>query len=165
MGRLHAAPVPLELAILLTAALAGLLAGFASLALVQRIVRDRAGCAWSRAFVIAALVTSSFGVYLGRFLRWNSWDVIASPRPLLADVAERFADPLAHPVTWGGAAGFSLFLLLRSPSRRDGARRPLQAQLLKADSGARAPVSGIQRRFCVRNATRSSICRFDRIRP
>ena len=57
----------------------GLLLGFASLYLVQMIVRTaRSGrVAWLG--VVAALVLASIGVYLGRFIRFNSWDALLHP--------------------------------------------------------------------------------------
>jgi len=47
------------------------------------------------------LFIGSFGVYLGRYLRWNSWDLIAEPSPLLHAIGERIVNPLSHPQTWG----------------------------------------------------------------
>src|ERR687887_630785 len=62
-----------------TAATTGLLLGFVSLYLLQAIVRRGVGarCGWL--FVFAALGLGSFGIYLGRVLRWNSWDIFAPP--------------------------------------------------------------------------------------
>jgi len=111
LGRLPAVSAPLELAVLLAAALAGLITGFTSLAAVQRIVLERAGSVLARVFPVFVLVLSSFGVYLGRTLRWNSWDLLANPEPLLSDVLERLAHPLSHPFAWSATIAFSLFLL------------------------------------------------------
>ena len=46
------------------------------------------------------LFLGSFGVYLGRFQRWNSWDVIHNPLALGMDILERFIFPADHLKTW-----------------------------------------------------------------
>ena len=75
-----------------------MLLGFISLYLVQSVVRDLAGArvAWSAA--VAVLGLASFGIYLGRVLRWNSWDVLANPH-LLSDLDGIVADPIAIGMT------------------------------------------------------------------
>jgi len=66
---------------------------------MQGVVRRIAGEAWGWALAIGALGLSSFGIYLGRVLRWNSWDVVTNPRGLGHDVWARLADPLSYPHT------------------------------------------------------------------
>ena len=61
---------------------------------------------------IGSLVLRSFGIYLGRNLRWNSWDVISSPTGLLHDIYIRVLDPMAHPQTYGVTIIFSAFLVI-----------------------------------------------------
>ncbi len=68
------------------------------------------------------LLLSSFGVYLGRVRRLNSWDVVASPQALIADVAGA-TDPFTHPVALGGTVGFALFLLAAYAAALAAARR------------------------------------------
>ena len=48
---------------------------------------------------MVALVSlvSGYGVYLGRFPRWNSWDVIAHPMLLIGDAFFRLTHPFAYP--------------------------------------------------------------------
>ena len=94
-----------------TAATTGLLLGFASLYLLHAIVRRGVGvrCAWL--FVFASLGLGSFGVYLGRVLRWNSWDVFVRPGSLAAHLAQALVDPLAHPRPIGITLLFTCFLV------------------------------------------------------
>ena len=68
-------------------ALIGLVLGFLSLFLMQRLVARRHGwpAGWLFVGVVAAL--SGFGIYAGRFFRWNSWDVVFDPVSLVADSA------------------------------------------------------------------------------
>ena len=62
--------------------------------------------------VCVTLVTSGFGIYLGRFLRWNSWDAIFNPHLLAADILPRLTDPFAHPRTLVVTLLFSTFLTI-----------------------------------------------------
>jgi len=74
-----------DLVLILLFALVGLVLGFLSLFLMQRLVARRHGwpAGWLFVAVVAAL--SGFGIYAGRVLRWNSWDAVCNPLDLLAD--------------------------------------------------------------------------------
>ena len=65
-----------DLMLVLTNALTGLVIGFVSLYLMQHEVKRMAGAATSWVFIAAVAALSSFGICLGRFLRLNSWDVV-----------------------------------------------------------------------------------------
>lgn len=70
-----------------TFALTGLVLGYVSLRLVQGVVARYLGVWGSWVFVVGALLLSSYGIYVGRFLRWNSWDLFVSPLSLVRDMA------------------------------------------------------------------------------
>lgn len=53
---------------------------------------------------------AAFGVYLGRFQRWNSWDVLSNPLGLIKDIADRIVHPTAHLRTWTFTFLFGLVL-------------------------------------------------------
>ena len=94
-------PIPLwyDVALLLSCAGTGLLLGYSSVADIQDAVTQRFGAATGWMTAIAALLLSGFGVYLGRFLRWNSWDPIANPAELLNRLGGYGLNPLSHPRT------------------------------------------------------------------
>lgn len=62
--------------------------------------------------VIFVLLLSGFGIYIGRYLRWNSWDVVSNPILLFKDVFERMINPFAHPRTYSITFIFFLFLVI-----------------------------------------------------
>jgi len=82
-------PVPywFDMITMMAFAQTGLFLGYLSLYLVQEVVRARFGRWYGWAFALTMLALSSFGIYLGRFLRWNSWDVLRSPLSTLRGVA------------------------------------------------------------------------------
>jgi len=86
----------LEVAAVLSGAVAGVLGGLLSVLLVQRTL-ERLGHATAWLLVAVALALASFGMYLGRVVRLNSWDVLTHPHLFASVVAERGADPLNYP--------------------------------------------------------------------
>jgi len=68
-------------------AMAGIFLGSISLYLVHSLVRQRCGRWLGWLFVGVTLALGSFGIYLGRFLRFNSWDVLLRPKTLTAGIA------------------------------------------------------------------------------
>jgi uncharacterized membrane protein len=82
--------------------------GLVSMWLIQASLAKVWGASFARALVGAAIVFSGFGIYLGRFSRLNSWDILVAPRSVLAELAEASADPKAILFS----AAFSLFILL-----------------------------------------------------
>ena len=114
LAKLHAsstAPPWFDLLLHLLFAMIGLMLGFASLTVMQNLV-ERARGKWAGwGFALAALALAGFGIYLGRFLRWNSWDVLLSPVSLLRDIAHCCVAPWNHARTWGFSLVCFLFLV------------------------------------------------------
>jgi uncharacterized membrane protein len=93
-------------------AFTGLLLGYASLYLVQAVVREVAGTAAAWAAALGALGLASVGIYLGRFVRLNSWDVLTDPGFVLGLVRVRLAEPLGNPELIAVTGFFTVFLTL-----------------------------------------------------
>jgi uncharacterized membrane protein len=90
-------PVPAwyDLAMLLSCAGTGLLLGYLSLIDVHDIVAEDLGPAIGWIVALTSLLLTGFAIYLGRFLRWNSWDVFARPTIVL-DIADGLLHPTSH---------------------------------------------------------------------
>ncbi len=93
-------------------AINGLMLGYLSLFLVHGELRKRLSARTSGLLVTGILLISSFAIYIGRDLRWNTWDVIFSPASLLFDISDRLLNPGAHPQVLSTTAAF--FVLLSS---------------------------------------------------
>lgn len=86
-------PIWFDVTLLTTFAWTGLMLGFLSLYLVQAVAKRLAGELAGWLVVIGALGASSVGIYLGRYLRWNSWDLLVQPAAVLRDAAARLESP------------------------------------------------------------------------
>jgi uncharacterized membrane protein len=95
----------------------GVLLGFASLYLMQTVVRQWRGAIAGWIFAFVAITLGSLGIYLGRFLRLNSWDALEHPsvlpRILHAVARDPFAyqEAIAVTVLFTAALSFAYFLL------------------------------------------------------
>src|SRR4051812_12114728 len=95
----------------------GVMLGFASLYLMQSVVRQWSGAVAGWIFAFVAIGLGSLGIYLGRFLRLNSWDAVEHPsvlpRILHAVARDPFAyqEAIAVTLVFTLALSFAYFLL------------------------------------------------------
>jgi len=110
--------------ILAAFAILGLALGILSLRRVHAVVAERLGVRIGWAFVATVFLLTGAGVWMGRVLRWNSWDVFTNPKPLVLRTVDALLAPWNHPHAVGFTLVFAagLFLLYRRTLR--GARRP-----------------------------------------
>ena len=89
-----------------------LMLGFVSLYLIQAIVALRASAAWGWVVVVGALALASFGIYIGRFAGFNSWDVVIRPRHVLSEIGERTNSPVHDPKMLAALLALTAFLFV-----------------------------------------------------
>jgi uncharacterized membrane protein len=108
------APIPIwyDIGLLMAFAWSGLFLGIFSLRTMQRLVQAFLGRAAGWLFALGSLALGGLGIYIGRFLRWNSWDLLLHPSDVVTDVALRLADPWNHPGALGVTLLFAAFLLV-----------------------------------------------------
>jgi uncharacterized membrane protein len=90
----------------------GFILGYLSLYAVHNRLKKRFSNQAAFGMVAAVLLLCSFAIYLGRYLRWNSWDVLFNPAGLVFDVSEPFINPTSHPQVFTTTQMF--FVLLAS---------------------------------------------------
>jgi uncharacterized membrane protein len=93
-------PVWFDAILLFTSSVTGLIMAFVSLFQVELFLYKYWRTKHVNKLIVAVLFLGSFGVYLGRFLRWNSWDIVANPVSLLIEVTVRFTNPFLYYKTW-----------------------------------------------------------------
>jgi uncharacterized membrane protein len=106
--------IPVWYDILMLAAFAwtGFFLAIASLRTMQLLVKNYFGWFLSWLFAGAALTLAGIGIYLGRFSRWNSWDIFFSPKEILSDVAVRVVNPLSNLGFYGFTSIITAFLII-----------------------------------------------------
>jgi uncharacterized membrane protein len=98
-----------DIMIIMAHACTGLFLGCTSLWAMEIMVGERVGRRLGWLFAIGMLALASIGIYLGRFLRLNSWDVLVRPDRIFERVAA-----LAHPVKAFEVFAFSVTFFLFS---------------------------------------------------
>jgi len=101
-----------DLAVVLSCAFTGLMLGFLSLYLMQSVVTRMLGRAAGWLFVAGAAGLGSFGIYLGRFLRFNSWDIVAKPAELYQGISSVATGQFAHRGQLAFLALFATFIFI-----------------------------------------------------
>lgn len=96
-------------------AFTGLLTGIISTLMVYGKLRAYFSMNVSRLIIMGFMYAAGFGVYVGRFLRWNSWDVAVRPMHLVETMWQHVASPMEYKLAWGvtlmgGSLLFAVFL-------------------------------------------------------
>ena len=107
-------PIPLwfDVGMLAVFAWNGCFLAVASLRTMQALVAAYLGGAASWLFVATVIGLDGLGIYLGRFLRWNSWDLFLDPHGVLSDAAAIIAHPIANRQATGVIGLFGVLLLV-----------------------------------------------------
>ena len=117
LGTIPGAPLWFDAGMIAAFAFTGLVLGLGSLFLVQFALADAFGRRAGWALVLGVIPLCSVGVYVGRFLRLNSWDALVDPSVLAGPVHAFLLDPLgserflAVTVLFTGFLALSYFLL------------------------------------------------------
>jgi uncharacterized membrane protein len=112
------APAWFDAILLFTSSFIGLVMAFMSLHNVERWLSKKISRKTLGIIIPLIIFIGSFGVYLGRFERWNSWDIIHNPIALGMDIIECFIFPLDHFRSWAVTIILSiLFYLIYSFSK------------------------------------------------
>lgn len=98
--------------LIFSASVLGLLMAFVSLYRAEKWLQPGVPKKLLAPLIFLILFLGSFGVYLGRFLRWNSWDIISNPMPLFLSVSRRVFYPFDHKGTWVITILFTVFFYL-----------------------------------------------------
>ena len=91
--KVSGAPLWYDVIIIVWTSWTGMLLGVISLYLMQDIIIRSFGrvTGWIFVFVISGL--SSFGIYIGRFVRLNSWDILQNPAETAQEILGIVIDP------------------------------------------------------------------------
>jgi uncharacterized membrane protein len=119
-------PIYLDEVIVYAAAWNGVLLAYASIMNVERWLLLRYSSRPVNFLLVGVFLLCGLGIYLGRFSRWNSWDVFFHPFSLVRDVGKRVVFPFHYKQTWvvsmlfGGllALGYKMLGTFGSPAGR-----------------------------------------------
>jgi uncharacterized membrane protein len=101
-----------DLLMILSCAWNGVLLGILSVRQMEKIFTALWLLKNSWLFIYAIMFLNALGVYIGRFLRFNSWDVLTNPFGLVADIANLILHPLQNKDVWAMTFFYSIFMSL-----------------------------------------------------
>lgn len=102
----------LDVLVVLSFALSGLFLFYLTIIDMQKIITSNFIRIPIGATTTVVLFLCGFGVYLGRFLRYNSWEIISEPQVLISDVINILLSPFQNSEAWLFTMGFGSFLVV-----------------------------------------------------
>lgn len=112
LDQFDSAPKWFDLLLLFSFAWNGLLFGVLSVRKMELLITVISGKKLSLAFVFSVMWLSAFGIYIGRYLRYNSWDVIVQPFSLFGEMLYLLLHPFRNSMEWGMITTWALFITL-----------------------------------------------------
>jgi uncharacterized membrane protein len=103
-------PMWFDLALILSFAWSGLLLGVLSVRQMVKIMMERCGKNFEWFFTIPVMLLNGLGIYVGRYLRFNSWDIITDPFDLSREMIYLFIHPLRNRIDWSMIVCYSILV-------------------------------------------------------
>lgn len=100
----------LDIVMLLAFTFNGFILGYLSIYTIHKLLLKRVKTMTAHTIIALVFLACSFAIYLGRYLRWNTWDIVINPAGLLFDVSDRFINPAAHVQTFLTTALFFVLI-------------------------------------------------------
>ena len=88
----------------------GFIAGYIGTYLIHRELLRRVSVRRAYLYISGIFVLASYAIYLGRALRWNTWDAFLQPAGLLFDISDSILNPVAHPQAWVITGSYTLLI-------------------------------------------------------
>lgn len=100
----------LDVLVLFSFAITGLTLFFMTMIAMEKLLAKTFTRFPKKLFEFAVCLLTAFGIYLGRILRYNSWEILSNPFQLLTDCFSIIFNPVQHKEAWGFTLIFSMFL-------------------------------------------------------
>jgi uncharacterized membrane protein len=101
-----------DLTLILSFAWNGILFGILSIRKMEMLLKASQGKFISGFVICMVMWLNAFGIYIGRFLRFNSWDVILNPFSLFGEIAGMFLNPYDYRYVWAMSFCFAFFMVI-----------------------------------------------------
>jgi uncharacterized membrane protein len=101
-----------DLTLILSFAWNGILFGIISIWKMEILLKRTKGRLASALLIFTVMWLNAFGVYIGRVLRFNSWDIIFNPFALLSEIVEMIINPYDYKGAWAISLCFGLFFVI-----------------------------------------------------
>jgi uncharacterized membrane protein len=111
-----------DLALILSFACNGLLLGILSTRQVEKLLVPGTTGPGQWLFLYPVMWLNALGIYIGRYLRFNSWDIVTDPVNLFSDILTMLLHPLRYHDAWGMVFCYSILLTLIYKLMEKGAR-------------------------------------------
>jgi len=96
VGRGRGVPIIYDTFLIFSSAWIGILLFFYSLSHIEKIFISKFPKRNTSIVITGVILLISFGIYLGRFLRFNSWDIVANTEKLLNDIGSILVKPIEN---------------------------------------------------------------------
>ncbi len=105
-------PVPMwfDLMLVFSGAWNGILICMISLYRVEKYLRIILNEKFVNSIIFLLLIPCGYGIYIGRYLRYNSWDIVIEPVSILRTSSHHFSHPFQNINVWLFTFVFALFL-------------------------------------------------------
>jgi uncharacterized membrane protein len=112
LDKFDSAPKWFDLLLIFSFAWNGIILGILSIRKVEVLLEPISGRRFSLFVVFIVMFLNAFGIYIGRYLRFNSWDIIAQPFTLFGEMCHVIFHPLQNKMEWGMITVYAVFMTM-----------------------------------------------------